>query len=240
VSRPPESFPLTTANLRAELDSPDPEARRRVMEILARRYWRPVHLFLARSHGKGDEEARDLTQTFFSWLLERDLLLRFDSTRSTFRTFLKGVLRNFAGNELQAVRRLKRGGGVVLMPLESAAGVELEDAAETPDVLFDRAFARDLLARAVERVRQRHQAARRLIPFITFEQRDLSPDAEPPSYAELAARLGVSQADVRNHLADVRAQVREEVRAELADVEGDGAESADEAIIDWQRVFRSG
>jgi DNA-directed RNA polymerase specialized sigma24 family protein len=172
-ARPPEGFPLTTANLRAELDDPDPAARRRVMEILARRYWRPVQLFLGRSCGQGDELASDLTQAFFSWLLERDLLLRFDPTRSTFRTFLKGVLRNFAGNELQAVRRQKRGGGVVLLPLDEAAGYgqEHDHGPEAPDVLFDRAFAHDLLARAVDRVRQRYQAAGRLVPFICRPRR---------------------------------------------------------------------
>jgi RNA polymerase sigma factor (sigma-70 family) len=229
-------FPLTTANLRAELCDPAPHARRRVMETLARRYWKPVYHFLARSYGKGREESADLTQAFFSWLLERDLLLRFDSSRSSFRTFLKGVLRNFAGNEHQALQRLKRGGGITHVALDLAAldrdrarlGVDAD-----PELLFDRAWLREVVSGAVERVRARYQAGRRIVPFLAFEQRDLCDEAEPPSYAAVAGRLGVKEAEVRRYLSEVRARVRAEVRAELQELEGE-----DDALVDWRTIFR--
>jgi RNA polymerase sigma factor (sigma-70 family) len=223
-------FPRTTEGLRDHLRNPDPQARRAVMESLAERYWSPVFHFLRLTYGKPAEEAEDLAQAFFLWLLERDVLLKFDPSRSAFRTFLKGVLRNFAGNEHQALQRLKRGGGIKHVSLDASA-VEAES---DPEKAFDRAWTRDLVARAVARVRGRYQASRRILAFLVFEQHDLA-EGEPPSYAELARRLGVKESDVRNHLSEVRGRVREEVGAELRDLEGE----ADDSSVDWRAVFRA-
>lgn len=222
-------FPRTTEGLRAHLRSPDPQARRAVMESLAERYWSPVFQFLRLSYGKPAQEAEDLAQAFFLWLMERDVLQKFDPARSAFRTFLKGVLRNFAGNEHQALQRLKRGGGVRHVPLPAA----MLDAESDPEKAFDRAWTRELVARAVARVRARYEASKRFVPFLVFERHDLAA-GDPPSYAELARTLGLKESDVRNHLFEVRGRVREEVGAELRDLEGE----PDDSSVDWGGVFR--
>lgn len=223
-------FPRTTEGLRRHLQDPDPQARRAVMDALAERYWSPVFQFLRLTYGKPPQEAEDLAQAFFLWLMERDVFLKFDPARSAFRTFLKGVLRNFAGNEHQALQRLKRGGGVKHVPLDPST----LDAESDPEKAFDRAWTRELVARAVARVRGRYQASKRFVPFLVFEQHDLAA-GDPPSYAALARTLGVKESDVRNHLHEVRQRVREEVAAELRDLEGE----PDDTSVDWGRVFRT-
>jgi RNA polymerase sigma factor (sigma-70 family) len=234
---PRAEFPRTTASLRDRLRNPDPAARQAVLSLLARRYWKPVYHFLRLAFAKGNEEAKDLAQAFFLWLLERDVLEKFDPRRSSFRTFLKGLLRNFAGNEHQAARRLKRGGGVRHLSLDPAI-LESElgpaEPAAGPEELFDRIWVRETVARAVERVRARYQAERRILPFLAFEQHDLA-EGDPPSYASLAARLGAREGEIRSHLAEARGRVRDEVRAELVGLEGE----ADDASVDWTLFFRS-
>ena len=71
------------------------------------------------------------------------------------------------------------------------------------------------------RVRARFQAGRKIVPFLAFQEYHLSKSSPPPTYAELAKRLGVKESDVRNYLHEVREAVREEVKAEFA---SDGGE----------------
>src|SRR5882672_9848524 len=219
-----KDFPLTTANFQARLRDPDSVARMEVMETLATRYWKPVYHFLRMSYSKSNEDAKDLTQAFFAWLMERDLLLRYDSERSSFRTFLKGILRNFAGNEHQALQRLKRGGGPKAVPVDLAQ-VGLAAPAVDPDQAFDRSWLKELLDRSIDRVRARYQANRRLVPFLAFQQYDLS--TQSPTYADVASKLGVKESDVRNYLHEVREAIRAELKVEVS-ATGDGVQFLDE------------
>ena len=221
---PRKEFPHTTANFLQHLRSPGAEARMRVMETMAERYWKPVYHFLRLSYGKGSEDAKDLTQAFFAWLLERELLLRYDPARSSFRTFLKGILRNFAGNEHQALQRLKRGGGLKMLPLGEAE-LQGQESETDPDKLFDSVFLKDTVERAIERVRGRFQSGRRIVPFLAFERYHFAKGGPPPTYALVARELGIKEGDVRNYLHEVREAIRAEVKAEF---EGDGGEAPPE------------
>jgi RNA polymerase sigma factor (sigma-70 family) len=231
-----KDFPPTTANFQAQLRDPATLARMAVMETLATRYWKPVYHFLRMTYNKPNEDAKDLAQAFFVWMLERDLLLRFDPSRSSFRTFLKGVLRNFAGNEHQALHRLKRGGGAGHVSIDvAAAALERGDTDTDPEKMFDRLWLKEVLHRAVDRVKAKYQATKRLIPFVVFQQYDLDLSDSPPSYAEVAKRLGIKESDVRNHLHEVREKVREEVKAEISSAEGETGDLSPEL----SKLFRS-
>lgn len=232
---PRKDFPPTTANFQAQLRDPATLARMSVMETLATRYWKPVYHFLRMSYSKGNEEAKDLTQAFFVWLLERDLLLKFDPARSSFRTFLKGVLRNFAGNEHQALNRLKRGGGAGHVSIDVAsAALERGDDETDPEKMFDRLWMKEVLLRAVEKVRAKCQATKRVVPFLVFQRYDLDVSDRPPSYADLARDLGIKESDVRNHLHEIREKVRDEVKAEISADEGESDVSPE-----LSRLFRA-
>lgn len=210
-----QDFPRTTADLVRELANPGTAARLAVLEMLAGRYWKPVYCFLRLTYGKSNEDAKDLTQAFFAWLLERDLLGKYDPARSSFRTFLKGILRNFAGNEHQAAMRLKRGGGlqaiaadISTLPIEGPAPAD-------PDEAFEQAFLKDVVDRAVERVRTRYRSGRRIVPFVVFEQYHFSKDGPAPTYAIVARKLGIKETDVRNYLHEVREAIRAEAKVEF-------------------------
>ena len=56
------------------------------MELLCRTYWYPLYAYVRR-HGHNSHDAQDLTQEFFSRLLEKGYLHAAASEKGRFRTF---------------------------------------------------------------------------------------------------------------------------------------------------------
>ena len=77
-------------------DVAQPAARRALSE-LCQAYWYPLYAYVRR---RVDDvhEAQDLTQAFFSHLLEKQTIARADRTRGRFRAFLLTALKNFLAN----------------------------------------------------------------------------------------------------------------------------------------------
>ena len=100
--------------LEAQGQSP---AAQQALEKLWRTYWRPVYGFVRRQRIRTDE-AEDLTQGFFSLLLERR---DFDAVRrekGRLRSYLLTSLKHFLASEQRRAMTLKRGKGQRLIPLE--------------------------------------------------------------------------------------------------------------------------
>src|SRR5581483_34413 len=81
------------------------------IETLCRRYREPIRHYVRASWASSDEDADDLTQDFFLWLMDGSALRRYATELGSFRNFLKGLLRNFGRNHLRKARRQRRGGG---------------------------------------------------------------------------------------------------------------------------------
>jgi RNA polymerase sigma-70 factor (ECF subfamily) len=198
-----------------------PEARQAGLEELARAYWKPVYHYLRVAWAKSNEDAKDLAQAFFLWLTDRNALERYAPERGSFRTFLKALLRHFVQHHDEALDRLKRGGGRVLVALdtgEASLGSVLPDPkAQSPDEAFEREWKNALMAAAVERVRRRLSSGGAGVKFRVFEAYylDVAPE-ERPTYAAVAGRLGVKEGEIKHYLCDVREEVRNEIREQLA------------------------
>lgn len=206
-------FPETTWGLLCSFRPAGPEERKAGLETLCRRYWEPIRRFVAAAWSLDDHDARDLTQDFFVWLMEGEVLARFAPERGSFRAYLKGLLRNYERNAARAARRKKRGGDARAVPLDAALPDEKLEEAERA---FDRAFALAVTARAIERVERSLQGKHR-VRWELFQAFDLGDPGTRPSYAELAARHGIKEKDVGNHLQAAREQLRKEVILELSD-----------------------
>jgi len=91
---------------------------RALIGLLLGNYWKPVYCYL-RQKGYANEQAKDLTQSFFhEVVLNRDLVQRADPSKGRFRAFLLHALDQYIVNEMKkskALRRVPRGG---LIPLE--------------------------------------------------------------------------------------------------------------------------
>jgi RNA polymerase sigma-70 factor (ECF subfamily) len=219
-------LPETTAGF-AECLRGDPAAYRQGLETLSGRYWKPIYLYARRGWAKTNEEAKDLAQGFFLWLLEADVLRTFDPAKGRFRAYLKLVLSQFISRREEAERAQKRGGGVRLFSFEGALP-ELADLLPNPDLatpeeIFDRAWRNEILNHAFLRVQERRGASP---AFRIYQDYDLA--IERPTYQDLARRYGISEGEVKRHLVAVREELRSEIRAELLRMDGDDRAEWDE------------
>ncbi|MCC6489211.1 MAG: hypothetical protein IT364_17050 [Candidatus Hydrogenedentes bacterium] len=121
---------------------------REALDALCRVYWSPLYAHIRR-RGYAPEDAQDLTQEFFSRLLEYDFLERVDRERGRFRTFLLASLDHFLANEWKREHRQRRGGGTVTVSLDFAEVEERLRLQPNPDLdprrQYDRQWARTLL-----------------------------------------------------------------------------------------------
>jgi RNA polymerase sigma factor (sigma-70 family) len=214
-------FPLTRHSVVAAMRSDTPDVRRAAFDTLVSAYWKPVFKYVRLKWGESPEDAADLTQAFFLRALEKDFFVRFDPAKARFRTFLRTCLDGFVANSRKADRRLKRGGDIRFVPLDFASAErELDQRAGNPVDDFDRYFQREwlraLFATAVERLRAACAASGHQRRLAVFERYDLAgADDERPTYADLAATLGMAKTDVTNELAAARREFRALVLALL-------------------------
>jgi RNA polymerase sigma factor (sigma-70 family) len=206
------------------------ESAHEALAVLCETYWYPLYAYLRR-RGHPAEDAQDLTQAFFAQLLERNALRHADPGRGQFRSFLLAALKNFVLNERDRRRALKRGGGMPLASLDigGAEGRFQREPAdmETPERLFDRAWAVTVLDRAVGRLRAevakagKEQQFERLKIYLTGEQ----PQA---SYAELAGELGATESGIKVTVHRLRRRLRDLIRGEIAQTVASPQEVDDE------------
>jgi DNA-directed RNA polymerase specialized sigma24 family protein len=208
------AFPSTRHSIVAAMRSARPDDRRAAFDTLVTAYWKPVFKYVRLKWHASPEDAADLTQGFFLRAFEKDFFSGFDSTRARFRTYLRTCLDGFVANARKADARLKRGGGVTLIPIDfGEAERELRHQAgslvDDFDAYFHREWLRGLFACAAGRLRDACAARGRADRFAVFEQYDLAPDdRDRPTYAELARRLDLSPTEVTNELAAARREFR--------------------------------
>jgi RNA polymerase sigma-70 factor (ECF subfamily) len=188
---------------------PDPQAA--IASLLAR-YWKPVYVCIRVGWRKSNEDAKDLTQEFFLFLLEGEALKLADPQRGRFRSYLKTVLRNFLGMEHRKETRLKRGGAATIVPI-GLPDDELPVAAPAadPESVFDREWARSLVAQTLAELETALRAAGRADHWEIFQAHDLAEGAEPPTYADLAARHACSESQIKTILQETRRRLRDGV-----------------------------
>jgi RNA polymerase sigma factor (sigma-70 family) len=202
------------------------EISQQALERLCRGYWPAVHAFISR-RGYSPEDAKDLTQTFFARLLEKEWLRAADATKGRFRTFLLTAVTRFLGHERERNEALKRGGGVAPLSLDipesSAGGVREPADHATPELAFERRWAETLLNRVLDRLRNEFDAGGRAGRFQELKS-FLTEDRGETSYAEVAVRLGLSESAVKSGIHRLRQRYGELVREEIAET----VESPDE------------
>jgi RNA polymerase sigma-70 factor (ECF subfamily) len=198
------------------------------LEKLCRAYWYPLYAFVRRQN-HSPEEAQDLTQEFFSRLLEKNYLQIADPSRGRFRSFLLGSLKHMLANVRRDARRQKRGGGCVIFSIDEQDAEErfrLEPPDEwTPDKIFERRWAETILARVLDRLEAEYQGhAMRFDDLKLF----LIEDKGAASFTEVAARLGVTVAALKSVVHRMRRRYRELFRDEVAQTVASPAEVDDE------------
>lgn len=180
---------------------------RTALDLLIRAYWKPVYSYIRR-RGRPVEEAKDLTQSFFTRSLENDFLKSVSPDKGRFRTFILAALNHFLSNEQRRDQAIKRGGGTRRLDLEEAENSVFLSHEETPERAFDRDWALTLLQDALQRLRQESPDpnVEALAPFLTRGTRH---------YLDLARRLNCSEKEIAKRVFALRARLRLLVEAQI-------------------------
>lgn len=176
--------------------STDSAERSWAVDLIVRAYWKPAHKYIRLKWHTSDEDAKDLTQAFFTRAFEKDFFKDYDPGRARFRTYLRTCIDHFVANEKKFAARAKRGGDAEHVSLDF-------DIAEES---FQREWMRQIFSMAVEMLEQECKASGKMTHFRLFERYDL--EESPLTYDALAAGLGISTSDVTNYLAWTRRQFR--------------------------------
>jgi RNA polymerase sigma factor (sigma-70 family) len=210
---------------------PDEASRtqaRKALEELCRVYWYFFYAF-ARYRGHSPDDAQDLTQSFFTQIIETGGFASADPERGRFRSYLLGAMKHFLANQWHRGQAQKRGGGVTFVELDALdpeARYALEPAQSgDPDAGFDREWAQESIARAMEKLRAESEARGKGEVFETLKG---SLTGDEPARNETAARLGMTVGAVKVAVHRLRQRYRELLRAQIADTVGNESEIDDE------------
>ncbi len=221
-------FPSTHWSLVHKAASPEsPEARAALAELCSA-YWYPIYAFIRRK-GNGRDQALDLTQEFFTRLLEKRNIAAANPGKGRFRAFLRTDCEHFLIDQFR--RRNARGGQTTTVSID-ADGAEdryrFEPAdAVTPDRLFDRAWALTLLDRVLDLLSCEY-AAKGGSELFNQLKIVLTQGTSDVSAGTLAAQLGKSEEAVRMAVHRLRKRYREILEEQIAATLDNPSEMEDE------------
>ncbi len=228
-------FPATRHSAVLAAQSADLVERERGLAILVETYWRPAYKYLRIRFRESNEDAKDLTQGFFTRALEKDFFDGYDPEKGSFRTYLRTCLDRFVANEKKAAGRAKRSPGTPLIPLDFE-GAEGELARQDPpdpasmEQYFHAEWVRGLFALAVEKLREDCMLRGKDLPYRLFERYELDRDPdEKLTYERLAEEFQIPATQVTNFLAFARREFRRIVLEKLREITATDHEFREEA-----------
>lgn len=226
-------FHTTRWTLVRNASADDPTAARRAMEELCQAYWYPLYAWLRRG-GHEPSDAQDLVQDVLGRICERGIG-DVDEGGARFRSFLLAAVRNRAVDVARERGAVKRGGKAVTVPLADFEDGERRYGEEpvenlAADRLFERGWARTLLARVMDGLREEQRARGREAAFDRLKA-FLIPGWSSEEYRSVAAEVGLGEGALRVAVHRLRARFRELLEREVADTVGEADAVADE--IRW-------
>jgi RNA polymerase sigma-70 factor (ECF subfamily) len=205
----------------------DPTVAREAFASLYLQYWRPLYSFV-RNRGYAPFEAEDITQDFFTSLLERGALDGFGREGGKFRSFLLKSLSNYLSNSWRRARTLKRGAGVKPLSLdigEVERMLETESTCvEDPVRCFERRWVSALLDAVLLRLQGYYQSRGKADLFRAVQPYLQEGHPSNESYAQAAARLGMQEGAFKVAVHRMRGVYGQLLREEVARTVGSPAE----------------
>ena len=230
---PPTRWSVVLAAGRGEVE---PEVAQAALAELCQIYWAPLYGFV-RSRGYTVDDAQDLTQSFFAYLIEHKVYKRVDPHKGRFCSFLLASMKNFLAHASDRARTLKRGGGQNFLPLheeqiENAESLfQTHSSTSNEDRVFERSWAAALVTAGLKRLaadykgESKEKLFKELRPFLGGGA------GPPPPYAELAVRLGMTESTLRSQVTRLRARYREVLRAEVRRTVETGVQAQEELHV---------
>ncbi len=227
---PRSTFVTTHWSVVVKAGRSDTTRAHQALSHLCETYWYPLYTYV-RKRGYSPEDTQDLTQEFFARLLERKWVAEADQEQGRFRSFLLSAMNHFLADEWDKAAAQKRGGGRKNIPLqldtaETRYGVEPADPI-TPEQSYERRWALTLLEQVLKRLQREYEQEGKAQLFAELRFA-ISADQAAIPYAELADRLGISEAAIRVSVHRLRKEYRQALRGQIAETVTDEAEVAAE------------
>ena len=218
-------FPRTRWTIVRHAQGEDPDASFDALTALCQTYWPPLYAFVRRT-GASAHDAQDLTQAFFTRLLEKDHLATAGEEKGKLRSFLLVMMKRFMANEWERSQAQKRGGSVAHVSIDQEFGeaqFKLEPAHEdTPEHAFDRLWAMTLLDNVLKTLEAEYEKSGRLRTFEALKD-SLSWRSGDTSYVEIAGQLECTEGAVKAAVHRMRKRYRKLLEEAIADTVDDEA-----------------
>lgn len=210
-------FPLTRLSLLRLMRDADAGARSEAEDVFWRAYQGPLYAYAR--HGRKSKAARDLVQGFCAWVIETDLLGRFEPAKGRLRSWMLLSFKGYIRDEEEREAAQKRGGGAVVEDIDE---VEVVDPGPTPDSAYDLAWAKAIVARAFARWKAELAVDRKDVWKLALVQLiEVDGYSGLPSREDFARNHGVTLDQV-DHFIDrdskvyLKGELRREVRESCA------------------------
>ncbi len=203
---------------------------RQALESLCEAYWYPLYAYIRR-RVPDVNEAQDLTQAFFTELLEKNYVGSARPERGRFRAFLLTAFKHFLAKEWDKAKAHKRGGGRTPIPLDFESGdsrYSIEPCSGlTAEQLYDRQWAVSLLGQTMERLVSEFVRAGKAKQFEQLKGFIVG-DHSGTTYSDAAAELNMTEAACKMAASRMRRRYRGLLRDEVAQTVAEPAEVDDE------------
>ena len=223
-------FATTQWSLVVAAGHADPKEAAEALERLCSKSWYPVFAFVRRQTPNA-EDAEDLTQGFFTRLIEKGDLADADRDRGRFRTFLLTACQHFLLNERDRAHTQKRGGGKPTLSIDLIAAENRYQRAlahnETPERLYDRQWCLTLLGAVMDDLRSEYAVAGnerqfdRLRIFLTMPE-------DAGSHADAARELDTTVSAVKSAVHRLRSRYRDALQRRVGDTVASSRDIDDE------------
>ena len=187
---------------------------RKALAELCEAYYEPVVTFL-RCELRDAGAAREMSHAFFEQLLGGGRIHAADPARGRFRSYLLGAAKHFLAHHREAVSRLKRGAGIVPVPMDDDEVRGVPDGQLSPDAAFERQWALTVLARGLGALQQECASEGKSELFAQAKPL-LTGDAAHGDQANAAAACGMNVAAFRMAMHRLKKRLRQCVKVEVA------------------------
>lgn len=171
----------------------DDSRRRASLERISASCWRPVYCYLRRK-GYSNEEAKDLTQSFFyEIVLERQLVQKADHSKGRFRTFLLTAIDHYiiSVHRKETAKKRLPAQGIIRFDPDIVGGLPTSDSGKGAEHAFNYAWATSILDQVLSELREEYCSTGRSVYWRLFQEKVLLPTlygAKEPSLPGLCKK----------------------------------------------------
>ncbi|TDU71430.1 RNA polymerase sigma-70 factor, ECF subfamily [Prosthecobacter fusiformis] len=210
------AFPVTRWSVVKTLREGEDHGRGRLaLNELCQIYWRPIYSY-ARYQGLPPADAEDLTQSFFSFALEKELFSSADASLGKMRNYLLTAFSRHIKHWQRQANALKRGGGREIISIEASQAeneITIDPADHrTPESIYQRLCAMRIIEAAIGQLAEEQATAGKGEQFRLLRCRLDPTQIGSGNDAEIAAQLGITHDAVRQSISRLRKRFREIMR----------------------------